>query len=65
MSQPYTKKKIVFIYLLYVGYTVTLTIFSTVFKCVYRQRYTLTNHVMFNGKCNGIDHIGETTIERY
>ena len=40
-------------------YTVTLTIFSTVFKCVYCQRYTLTNHVMdkINGTPMGKCHI--------
>ena len=56
-------KKNIYIYLLYVVYTVTLTIFATVFKCVYRQRYTLTNYVLFNGKCNDVYDIGEKQLK--
>ena len=35
---------------------------TTGFKCAYRQRYTLTNPVLFNGKCNGICHIWRKNI---
>ena len=60
------KKKIyIYIYLLYVVYTVTLTIFTTVFKCVYCQRYTLTNPVLLSGKSNGIRHICMCLLYHY